>query len=679
MPDIFISYKKEERQIAADLAARLTGSGYDVWWDAALLAGDRFEDEIASVLRTSRAVIVLWSKRAVASDWVKAEAESARGQKKALPAIIDDLPMDELPLLFRGIHIVRLTGWAGEPDHPGYAELMAAVNERLGAAAGPALSLPQAEAKLAESVSEAEVWSAIAGSADPSAAEYRAYLKRFGPKARFAEIAEIRIIRLEAQEKQDAEDKQERKRTRRNWAPALVLPLLALLLIAALGAWFWWRGDLAFVTDMLIPAEAKAAAARCTDWSKSGDTEWQTTLPRLTGTIAADCELAVKSFPSDGDHRGRLAAIRLVQGSQHNGEALDLVHQGIELGSAVSEDIFGVMYLYGLGLLENATTAATHFQKAAATGNADAAARLCALAEDHNGYLPYSATASEVFAICTTAADAGSPLGLAMLGYIYENGDLTLSRPDPTKAAEYYERALEANSPAGKLLLGAMLWRGIAVTRNAERAVQLFEAAKNAGYPEAMRWLGIARETGIGAPRDYAIAGQLYEQANERGDTVSQLLIGLGLPNDPERGDFTLREIGRLTTPLNTPIALRISGLTASLGFYQTRNVELAKQRFEQCAAANPFCALALGGFHKYGPQQYDDIARARELFEAAAASGELHAQFELAVLYEQGDGVAQDTNEALRLYELASAQGSLLAGDRIAALTQTGTTAPSP
>lgn len=91
MPDIFISYKKEERETASTLATRLTEAGYEVWWDDALLAGERYEDEIAAVLDQSRAVVVLWSRASVKSEWVKAEAEAARQQKKAFPIIIDDM------------------------------------------------------------------------------------------------------------------------------------------------------------------------------------------------------------------------------------------------------------------------------------------------------------------------------------------------------------------------------------------------------------------------------------------------------------------------------------------------------------------------------------------------------------------------------------------------------------
>src|SRR5690606_7715621 len=124
VPDVFISYKYEERNVAARLAERLTEQGFDVWWDAAVLAGARFEDEIRSMLATSKVAIILWSKASVGSDWVKAEAEIARKRGIALPAFIDDVEPERLPLLFQPMHTADLRGWRGGKSNDGLKEIL---------------------------------------------------------------------------------------------------------------------------------------------------------------------------------------------------------------------------------------------------------------------------------------------------------------------------------------------------------------------------------------------------------------------------------------------------------------------------------------------------------------------------------------------------------------------------
>ena len=173
MPDIFISYKKEERAVASELATRLTEAGYEVWWDDDLLAGERYEDEIATVLDNSRAVVVLWSRQSVKSEWVKAEAEAARQQKKAFPIIIDDMPPAQMPLLYRGMHAARFEGWKGELDHEGYVELIGSIRDRIGKARGPELTEAQAEERLAATASEA-VRTIVANTADDARARRQA-------------------------------------------------------------------------------------------------------------------------------------------------------------------------------------------------------------------------------------------------------------------------------------------------------------------------------------------------------------------------------------------------------------------------------------------------------------------------------------------------------------------------
>ncbi|MFY8032042.1 MAG: toll/interleukin-1 receptor domain-containing protein [Devosia sp.] len=53
--DVFLSYKREERDVAEALASYLTTQGYDVWWDAALLAGEDFVKIVHAELVEARA------------------------------------------------------------------------------------------------------------------------------------------------------------------------------------------------------------------------------------------------------------------------------------------------------------------------------------------------------------------------------------------------------------------------------------------------------------------------------------------------------------------------------------------------------------------------------------------------------------------------------------------------
>ena len=55
--DVFISYKREERQAVERLAQELRKLGLDVWFDASLNAGEAFSDEIDREARAAKAIL----------------------------------------------------------------------------------------------------------------------------------------------------------------------------------------------------------------------------------------------------------------------------------------------------------------------------------------------------------------------------------------------------------------------------------------------------------------------------------------------------------------------------------------------------------------------------------------------------------------------------------------------
>ncbi|MBR0673391.1 TIR domain-containing protein [Neoroseomonas soli] len=112
MADVFISYKSGRRATAECIARILTLHGYSVWFDPALVAGEEFSRPIERELRAARAVVVLWCRLSVESDWVREEATLAKRLRTIIPVRLERV---ELPLGFVSLQAVDLTNWDGSP------------------------------------------------------------------------------------------------------------------------------------------------------------------------------------------------------------------------------------------------------------------------------------------------------------------------------------------------------------------------------------------------------------------------------------------------------------------------------------------------------------------------------------------------------------------------------------
>lgn len=125
MPDIFISYSQKDKPWVSMLATALEEQGYAVWWDLRLRSGERADEVIWQNLEDAQCVIVVWSKDAFASEWVRDEAGEARVEGKLIPIRLDDV---KLHAPFWGLQTGDFCQWKGGSDSAEFRSLLESID-----------------------------------------------------------------------------------------------------------------------------------------------------------------------------------------------------------------------------------------------------------------------------------------------------------------------------------------------------------------------------------------------------------------------------------------------------------------------------------------------------------------------------------------------------------------------
>ena len=144
MPDIFLSYNREDQARAKLFAEAFSGHGFEVWWDVGLKAGEAYDQVTEKALREAKAVVVLWSKKSVESRWVRAEATLADRNKTLAPCMIEAC---ERPIMFELTQTAELSHWQGDNSDRGWVAFLADV-KRFVAKDAPVAPQPVAVAAL---------------------------------------------------------------------------------------------------------------------------------------------------------------------------------------------------------------------------------------------------------------------------------------------------------------------------------------------------------------------------------------------------------------------------------------------------------------------------------------------------------------------------------------------------
>jgi hypothetical protein len=121
MTDIFVSYARDDQAKVARIVELLDAENYNVWWDTAIHPGQVFADVINKELNQAKAVIVVWTNKAVKSHWVRDEADKARRKNKIIPIMMEDV---EIPLGFGGLQTLDFKTWDGKKTAQEWQDLL---------------------------------------------------------------------------------------------------------------------------------------------------------------------------------------------------------------------------------------------------------------------------------------------------------------------------------------------------------------------------------------------------------------------------------------------------------------------------------------------------------------------------------------------------------------------------
>ncbi|MGB6229712.1 MAG: toll/interleukin-1 receptor domain-containing protein, partial [Litorimonas sp.] len=110
---VFFSYSRKDRDRALPIIRAIEDAGYSVWWDGMLEGGTRYLETTEQALESAQAVVVLWSRESVGSDWVRDEATSGRERGRIVPLSLDG---SMAPLGFRQVQHIDMRGWHAKPQ-----------------------------------------------------------------------------------------------------------------------------------------------------------------------------------------------------------------------------------------------------------------------------------------------------------------------------------------------------------------------------------------------------------------------------------------------------------------------------------------------------------------------------------------------------------------------------------
>ncbi|MBC8128459.1 MAG: sel1 repeat family protein [Gloeobacteraceae cyanobacterium ES-bin-144] len=435
----------------------------------------------------------------------------------------------------------------------------------------------------------------------------------------------------------------------------------------------------------------------------------------LTASLPAAVSLPTESsssLPTDAEGPAKTAMDAFRAGRYS--AAVELATPLAEQGNAEAQYLLGFANEFGQGTVASRDKALEFYRKAAANKHKDAVYRLSAM-------LLASEKAEErdqAREVLETAAKDDPALAARTLGEAYLRGLLSKD-PDPDKAVFWWKRASDAGDVLSSILLARFYEGqfGYPEKKDLKESLANYGKAAGLGNAGAMAALGSRLLSGDEKNRDekkgrewlkkaiaakeytaYLVLGDYEEFVKkdlkaalaeyERGKDAGQMdcilrtadfyLDGKGVPKDVDRGNSLLTKAAEAGNPM-----ANFRAAAQYLTLDKPNKSDLLMGYGCLLVAANGNLTEAqneLGLLYISGKLGIGDFPAGVAWLTRAAQAGNAQAQFNLAILYERGEGgVQKNLDNTAQLLALAANQGHAQATLVLAQLINNGYGANKP
>ena len=326
--------------------------------------------------------------------------------------------------------------------------------------------------------------------------------------------------------------------------------------------------------------------------------------------------------------------------------AIEWLKKSASLGYALAQNNVALRYYNGWNVEEDKAEAFKWFSLAAESGIPEAQFYMGVYYDFAYGVKEDKFEAVKWY---KKAAEQGLVEAQYNLGNCYDNGDG--KQEDKAEAVKWFKKAAEQGMAEAQYNLGCHYDKGEGVKEDKVEAEKWNKKAAEQGIPEAQYNLALCYDKGEGVKENKIEAVKWYTKAAEQGFADAQYNLGCRYYKGNGVKENKLEGIKwwRKAAEQGDDIAQNNLGICYHTGEGVEKNIDEALKWYAKAAEQGDASALYNCGIIYLDEKK--DYIKAKDFFEKALHEGYVPANYGLAELYKDGNGVPQDGKMAISFY----------------------------